>query len=419
MPDREILIDRSPGETRVAVLSGGRVDEILIERAYRPWRMGSIVLARVTAVRRELGAVFLDLAGDNGYLDGFSGPIPNEGESLLVEITSEAHRGKAARVTTDLSLQGELITMTPHRPGHAISRQITAKGERSRLRAALGEVLPETLGAIIGPQAKGCEIPALLADAQALLYRWQRIQALIQVQSTGAAPAILQAAPGPLEQARRAAPDATVLEGRDGALFLEHDIEATIAQATQRRVILDSGAALVFDEGEALTAIDVDVSRSQGATENPIILAREAAQAIARQIRLRRLAGLILIDFPRTRITAARDKLSAELKQAFTGDAEPLTIHGWTRAGLLEITRPRRGPSLCETLLEDAPALQPNVNTIALEALRRVLRGSSGVAYPRLKCSNAVRLALLGPLRPAFDEIGHRLGARLTLEPDQ
>jgi ribonuclease G len=419
MPDREILVDRSPGEIRVAVLSGGRVDEILIERAHQPWRIGSIVLARVTAVRRELGAVFLDLAGADGYLDGFSGPILNEGESLLVEITSEAHRGKAARVTTDLSLQSELITLTPHRPGHAISRQITAKGERSRLRAALAEVIPKTLGAIIGPQAKGCEIHALLADAQTLLDRWQRIQALIQAQSTGAAPPILQAAPGPLEQARRAAPDATVLEGRDGALFLEYDIESTIAQATQRRVTLDSGAALVFDEGEALTAIDVDVARSQNATGNPITLAHESAQAIARQIRLRRLAGLILIDFPRTKITVARDKLREELKQAFAGDAEPLTIHGWTRAGLLEITRPRRGPSLRETLLEDNPALQPNANTIGLEALRRVLRGSSGVAHPRLKCSNVVRLALLGPLRPAFDEIGRRLGARLTLEPDQ
>ncbi|MDA0340064.1 MAG: ribonuclease E/G [Proteobacteria bacterium] len=403
----------------MALLSGGRVDEILIERAHRPWRIGSIVLARVTAVRRELGAVFLDLAGDDGYLDGFSGPIPNEGKSVLVEITSEAHRGKAARVTTDLSLQGELITMTPHRPDHAISRRITAKGERSRLRAALGEVLPETLGAIVGPQAKGCEIPALLADAHALLDRWQRMQALIQAPSANPAPQILQAAPGPVEQARRAAPDATVREGRDGALFLEHDIEATIAQATQRRVTLDSGAALVFDEGEALTAIDIDVARSQGATENPITLASESAQAIARQIRLRRLAGLILIDFPRTRIAAAREKWSAKLKQATTCGSDPLTIHGWTRAGLLEITRPRRGPSLRETLLEDDPALQPNVNTLALEALRHVLRGSSGIAHPRLKCSNAVRLALLGPLRPAFDEVGRRLGARLTLEPDQ
>jgi ribonuclease G len=416
MANREILVDTSPGETRVAILSDGELDEILIERRSRPRRVGSIVLAKVTTVRRELGAVFVDLGEGDGYLDRFLGAVPTEGTTLLVQITAEAHREKAARVSMDLALHGSYMTMSPKRPGHAVARAITAKGERGRLRTIVAEIVPEDLGMIIHLNARGREAQDIDADARALLDRWHHLRYQAHQGLGSAAFRIVEAAPNPLAQARQIAPDAPVHEGRDGTLFRERDIDTAIAQATRRRIDLASGAALVIDETQALTTIDIDVARSSAATGNPIALAMETAVEIPRQIRLRHLSGLIVIDFPRSRNQDARGELRSGLEKAFQRDPDQPTVHGWTRAGLLEITRPRRGPSLGDLMMDNDQSPHPNTETIALEALRRVLRESSGIAHPRLICANSVKLALLGPLRPALDAVNQRLGATLTLD---
>jgi ribonuclease G len=414
MSDREILVDTSPGETRVAILSDGRLEEILIERLDQPGRVGSIVMAPVTAVRRELGAVFLDLGACDGYLDRFAGPPPNQGETLLVQVTTETHRAKAARVTTDLCLHGAFITLTPARPGHAVARVITAKGERRRLREMLSRIIAEDIGALVHGHAKDREIEAVEADARALMERWSRIQRQAREMAGSTGFRVLEAAPDSLAQARLLAPAASVEQGRDGALFLKRDIEVEILLATERRVDLPGGAALVIDETEALVAIDVDIAR--GAIDNPVSLAREVAAGISRQVRLRRLAGLILVDFPRGRFNEARTALITALERDFDADPDRPAIHGWTRGGLLEITRPRRGPSLGQIMRDGAGTAPFNATTRALEALRRVQRETSGIAHPRLICPNSVRLALQGPLRPALEEVERRLGVPLTLE---
>lgn len=416
MPDQEILIDTSPGETRAAILSEGRLDEVLIERLGQPGLVGAIVLAPVTDVRRELGAVFLDLGESAGYLDRFSGPLPNQGATVLVEVTAEPHRAKAARVTTDVGLHGAYISMTPTRPGHAVARAIAAKGERRRLREAVLQAVPEDIGVLVHAHARGCDDEALKADARTLMDRWSRIQSLAARKADSPGFQILEAAPGPRAAALRIAPNAIVLEGRDGALFQERDIDAEIARATERRVDLVSGAALVIDETEALVAIDIDTARARGALDNPAAFANEVGTETARQIRLRRLAGLIVIDFPRGGSNDARPPLVAALERAFAGNSNQPIIHGWTRGGLLELTRQRRGPSLREIMRAGDQDAAFNVTTSALEALRRVSRETSGIAHPRLLCPNPVKLALQGPLRPALDEVGRRLGAPLTLE---
>jgi ribonuclease G len=414
MIDQEILVDRSPGETRAAILSQGRLEAILIERAAEPSLLGAIVLAPVTAVRRELAAVFLDLGDGDGYLDRFSGPLPNQGQRLLVEVTAEAHGAKAARVTTDISLHGAFMTLSPTRPGHAVARAITAKGERRRLRAVLSRTVPEDIGALIHANASECETAALEVDAGALMERWSRLKDRMTDDTSAAGSRVLENAPDLLIQARRLAPSGIVLEGRDGALFRDREIDAEIALATERRVDLPSGAALVIDETEALVAIDVDIARATN--DNPTALANEVAVEIARQTRLRRLAGLILIDFPRGGPGNVRRALVTALEGALASDPDQPTIHGWTRGGLLELTRPRRGRSLREILRTGDRATPFSPTTQGLEALRRVLRETSGIPHPRLICPNPVKLALQGPLRKALEEVEHRLGGRLTLE---
>lgn len=416
MSDREILVDVSPGELRAAVLQDGRLEHIEIDRLGQPRLLQATVLAPVTQVRQDLGAVFLDLGRQDGYLDKFRGPPPNQGESLIVQVTAEAHRAKAARVTVDPVLAGALLDLTPTRPDHAIARAITAKRERARLRDILARVVPETVGALVHVHARDVESAALEAEAKALLERWTGIQERANDPNARRGFRILDPAPDAPTRARRIAPDALVREGRDGILFQERDIDGALVSATHRRAQLPGGGALIIDETEALVAIDVDAGGDRAATDNPSGFAAQTGLEIARQMRLRRLAGLILIDFPRIGGERARRALVTALEPALGRDGDVVTIHGWTRAGLLEVTRTRREPSLLEVLGSGETANHFNAATLALEALRRVCRETSGIARPRLRCPNPVKLALEGPLRPALDQVESRLGAPLVLE---
>lgn len=414
MDGDEILIDRSPGETRAAILRGGRLSELLVERAHRPSRAGQVVRARVAALRPELGGAFLDLGGTEGFLDPLLSPPPAEGAALVVQIVAEARRGKAARATAAPSLHGALVTLTPGRPGLAVSRRIAAKGERARLRAAVEGAAPEGIGIVVRAAARGRPAEEVAADARAVAARWRALSERARGARTGA---ILEPAPGPLARARLSAPGAAEAEGRDGALFAARGIEDAIADALERRVELPGGAALAFDEAEALVAIDVDLARADRAAARPVRLAAAASAEIAWQIRLRRLAGPILVDFPRTRSAAARAALADGIAAGFRrGEPARPAVHGWTRGGLLELTRPRLGPSLAEETLAAPGAPARSAETVALEALRRLPAGAAGTGRPRLLCSRPVAAVLSGPLRLALEGLGRRLGGAIAVE---
>lgn len=416
MTDQEILVDVSPGETRTAILSNGRLDRILIERLGQPRLLDAVVLAPVKAARRDLGAVFLDLGAYDGYLDKFRGPPPNQGEALIVQVTAEAYRAKAARVSVDPTLRGELVDLTPTRPGHAVARTITAKTQRARLRDALARVVPDTIGALVHATARECDPETLEMDAQALLDRWSRIEAAAKGPDARQGFRILEAAPDALARARWIAPNAMIHRGRDGKLFRERDIDGQIAQALERRMALPGGGAVVIDETEALVAVDIDGRGDRAAQDDPKSFAIHVATEIARQVRLRQLAGLILIDFPRIGGNTAKRALTTTLEQSFARDVEETTLHGWTRGGLLEITRTRREPSLLEIMGDFDRPTSLSATSQALEALRRVRRETSGIARPRLICPNPVKLALQGPLRGALDEVESHLGVALRFD---
>ena len=410
MPEREILIDRSPGEVRAAILVGGRLEQFLVERAHAPWLAGSLILARVVSVRPELSAVFVDLGGREGYLEGTKDKQLTEGAVVLVEVVAEATEAKAVRVSSDITLVGSLTTLTPRSSVHSIARRITAKTERAHFHEILNETLPEGVGATIRAEARGRDTSSVRADVKALAERWSCIQNRIRTGEIGTVEPSL----GLLGLGRRLAVEAVVTEGRDGVLFRERGVDGMVEAALARRVELPSGGALTFDEAEALTAIDVDTAQSRSALRDFSELAREASERIVWEIRLRRLAGLIVADFPRSRRPKFRTTFEEGLKKAFTASgAERANLHGWTRGGLFEITRPRQGPSLRGELYREGA---PNPETLALEALRVALRESVGIARPRLICPNAVRLALMGPLGGALAATNRRLGGMLKLE---
>ena len=411
MGDDEILIDHSPGETRAAVLYQGRVAELFIERTARPSRLDAIVLARVTA--SHASGVRVDLGGEDGYLEAFSMPRPAEGSNLMIQVVADARGRKLARASARPTLEGQFMALGPGCGQQAISRQIRAKGARKGLRGLLAEVIPGDCDVAVRAAAGGCDHATLRQDAGTLVALWRAIEAR---RRTSSPPAVLSPAPDIGERASREYPELARRSGRNGLLFVEHDIGPAIEAALERRVPLDRGGALVIDENEALTAIDVDIPDRTAIHDDPAGFADRIAGEIVWQVRLRRLAGPIVIDFPRFRKPAARDRLTSRLERGFATLRDPPVIHGWTRGGLLEVTRTRRGPTLFEIMQGPPQSSRPSAETLALRTLRRVMRESAGIARPVLICPEPVRQILLGRMRASLDEVSQRLGSAIRVE---
>ena len=412
---REILIDRSPGETRVAIVDHENLIEFHIERDHAPSRLGEIVLARVTGSSRDADAAFLDLGqGLDGFLKFGSTTAPHQGAAIVVQITAPATEDKAARASREIDLHGSFVTLTPNHAGHAVSGRITAKGERNRLHGILDAAIPPELGAIARRHSQGIEDSLVRKDAEALATRWRDIEASATEFN---APATLWSAGDLANRVRAAHPDLSVVEGKDGALFAERGLEEEIETALARTLQLDGGGRLTFDETKALCAIDVDTDRaptggSAGLKQFNVV----AATLIARQIRLRATGGLIVIDFPRMTAKTDREAVSAHLRACFEADPATPTLHGWTKAGLFEITRRRQGPSLAEQLLAARNAAAPSPETTACLALRQLLSVARGRPHPVLACADPIAQVLTGSLASAYQETNRRLGGQVTIQ---
>ena len=173
---KHILIDESPGETRVAILKEGKLSDVFVERQHRPALKGSLILGKVQAVKKELNAIFLDLGGFTGYLEGIPKPSPIEGGALLVEVLSEPIDKKGARVTANFSLLGRMADITPNQTGYSISRDIKAKGRRASIRDLLSNVMPKDIGVFIKSNANKCELAELEEELRTSLVDWKRMQ---------------------------------------------------------------------------------------------------------------------------------------------------------------------------------------------------------------------------------------------------
>ena len=412
---QHILIDKSPGETRLAVLKEGKLSDIFLDRQHRPAVKGSLILGKVQAVKKELNAVFLDLGGITGYLEGIPKPSPAEGGALLVEVLSEPIEKKGARVTVNFSLGGRMADITPNKTGYSISRDIKAKGQRNSIRELLSNVIPKEIGIFIKSNANKYDLEELEEELRSLLVDWERI--LLDTER-GGQPKIIKPPVSLMELRGYWRKNATVSEGRDGLLFEKFNIDAQISGALESVVKTQTGAVLIIEEMEALTAIDIDLASHETAQSHPVKLAEALAEEIFRQIRLRKLSGIILIDYPRARNLGARDHFYSEIKRIASQDEYKLVVHGWTRTGLLEVTKDRLGPSLRDMFLDKKPESQLLIEVIAMEACRKLITGSGGIAIPQLVCSQALKSTFLGPLKKTLDEINRRLGVEVDFHVD-
>ena len=430
---REILIDCSPAQTRVALTENGKPAELYLERTRRSGSVGDIYLGKVSRVLPGMQAAFVDIGLEkDSFLyvadvrdewldeeeigDEEARPRPNtsiddllkEGQDVLVQVVKEPIGAKGARVSTNISLPGRLLVSTPFSPRVGISRRIEDEAERERLKtliegfqgeggfiartAAQGRSEDEfendrtylaALWESIQARARSSRPPTLLHVEQDLLLRSIRDLlsndiAAIRVNDHEAFGRIVD-----FVNAMEPALVSRVRLHKQGALFFEEfGIEAEIEKAIKSKVWLKSGGYIVINPTEALVAIDVNSGKFVGKDsleETVLAVNLEAAREIVRQIRLRDLGGILVVDFIDLESPEHRQQLFDAFETEMRRDRAKSKILQISEFGLVQITRKRSRASLERGLTKPCPTCAGNGRikndfTLGLEIRREIVK---------------------------------------------
>lgn len=444
-----LFVAATPGELWGALWRDDEVVELRLLRTGGRGRVGDIHLGRIVGLRPELPAALVDIGLDRAaFLSGQDMPPQTrvagltEGQAVIAQITKEARADKAAGVTLRVRLAGRLLDLAPLRDGMDAARGLAA-GERERLATALRECEGLGSGLVIRSSAAGAAVADLVAEAAALRARWQSILAAsrraqppsrLEVPEPAIGTLIAEfldlgldrivvddraafaEARGWLTRRHKDLVDRLTLHHGPGALFDESGVSAAIETALAPRVALAGGGALTIESSAAATMIDVD----SGSDSALLSVNLAAASAAARQIRLRNLAGPIVIDFIATKRPGERDRVLAALTSALAADPAAPQLLGWTRLGHVEIMRKRRHPPLGEILFEHAPGggLIKTALTVALDSLQAAAREADAAAGQALTLfvHPTVAAALTdGDAAPARRDLEARLGRPLSV----
>ncbi len=380
---RELYVNVMPSEVRAALVDSGTLIELIVERPERASLVGNVYLGRVQRVMGGMEAAFVDIglsrAGFLGLDDNrrsSGGGVPStpvhEGEAVMVQVVKDAIGGKGVQLSRRLTLPGRYVVFAPLQDRVMISRQIEDETERDRLSTLMTDIAEAGEGFILRTASAGATAEELAEDATQLRDVWAAIQDSLP---TIKAPSCLHADLDPIprilrdnalddidrihvddETAWREArnfcervmpgmADRVKLSSGPQPMFDTFGIEDEIERACQTRVDLPSGGGIVIQATEALTAVDVNSGRFEGAGDLEQTAFRtnlEAATEAARQIRLRNIAGLIVIDFIHMEDDGHWDAVLDVLKGIFAGDRNPTRVLGVTESGLVEVTRRRR-----------------------------------------------------------------------------
>ena len=397
--DRVMVVRGLPDRTQIAVLEDGVPVEHYVSRSAQSTMAGNVYLGRVQNVLPSMEAAFVDIGkGRNAVLyagevnwdaAGLEGNQPKRienalksGESVLVQVTKDPIGHKGARLTSQVSLPGRYLVYVPGNSMTGISRKLPDT-ERSRLKKILKEVVPDDAGVIVRTAAEGASEAELRADVERLTATWERIQAKAR---SANAPALLHGEPdmtvrvirdvftedfsklvvsgdGAWSEVKRyideVAPDlADRVEKHTGStdIFTAYRVDEAIAKAMDRKVWLPSGGSLVIDRTEAMTVVDVNTGKFTGSggnleetvTKNNI----EAAEEIVRQLRLRDIGGIIVIDFIDMVLESNRDLVVRRLLECLGRDRTKHQVAEVTSLGLVQMTRKRVGSGLIEVFSE-------------------------------------------------------------------
>lgn len=429
---KEILISIDDREGRAIVLEDGRAMEILIAREER--QVGSIFKGRVADVLPGMNAAFVDIGlernaflcandavagiaeGDNSFAKPAIADIVHPNQETLVQVVKEAIGTKGARITSYITLPGRYLVLFPSAQYVGVSRRIPSDSERDRLRRLADELRPEGMGIVVRTAAEGHTHEELKRDLDYLLKVWDKVQTKAK---TCHAPALVHQELDLIDKILRDIftedVDRLVIDNRQEyqnicdrlehtapdlvskvhlyydscPLFDMYKIEQEIDNALSRRVWLDSGGYLIVDRTEALWVIDVNTGKFIGKNNLADTILRtnlEACKEICRQLRLRDMAGIIIVDFIDMDSSEDQRKVLEVLGDELKKDRTRTHLVSMTELGLVQITRKREGKDLDGIMRDMCPichgrgkVLSPK--SVALRARRSVLRemNASGV----------------------------------------
>ena len=429
----DILINWSPQETRVAIVESGAVQELHVERALERGLVGNVYLGRVARVLPGMQSAFIDIGLERAAFlhvadvwhrppDGESlsmarstqAQIPIErqvfeGQALTVQVIKDPIGSKGARLSTQISMAGRLLVFLPQDDHVGVSQKIPS-AQRDELRTRLQELTqPEGGGFILRTNGEDATDEALSDDIRYLRKAWARIRdaavrqppMTLLHQDLNLLQRVLRDMVGESTQTIRVDSreqfDVLMAFGQEfmptAAQKLQHykgerpifdlfSIDEEIAKALGRRVDLKSGGYLIVDQTEALTTVDVKTGGFVGARNFDDTIFKtnlEAAQAIARQLRLRNLGGIIIADFIDMVREDHRDAVLAEFRKQLQRDRVKTMAGGFSQLGLVEMTRKRTRESLAHMLCEPCPACEGrgNVKTarsVTYDIFREILR---------------------------------------------
>jgi ribonuclease G len=458
----EILINASSHEARAAVVENGVLQEVFLERASRRGLISNIYKGRVSRVLPGMQAAFIEIGLertaflhasdilDSRHIEtGIEPPrseniraLVSEGNEILVQVVKDPLGTKGARLTTYITLPSRYLVYMPQSRGVGVSARIETEAERERLRTAVqaGVESEENAGYIVRTAAEDAPSEALLADMQYLRKLWQfvrhkglrtepgnlvhadlplHLRVLRDLMRPVVDRVLIDQASAHREMQDFAAsfmPDAlSRLELYGGArpLFELHHVEEEIQKALDRKVSLKSGGYLIIDQTESMTTIDVNTGAFVGHRNLEETIFRtnlEAAVTIARQLRLRNLGGIIIIDFIDMEEPEHRRQVIQALEKALSDDHVKTNISSVSPLGLVEMTRKRTRESLEHLLCQPCPTCEgrgfvKTAETVCYEVFREIVRQSR-----QFECQQLMVLAHQDVIERLLDEESSALG---------
>ena len=430
---REMLVSHDSNETRVALLENGDLVELYVERPKRSV-VGNVYLGRVKDVLPGMQAAFVDIGLEKNaflYVDDARAARPSQpgrrrdigslvtpGDHVLVQVSKDPMGTKGARVTTDITLPGRFVVLTPFSDSVGVSRKL-APEDRERLQTMVGSNVPEGVGAIVRTVAREASNGEILSDLEFLSRLWKRVSH--HAQEALAPEVVYTEMDLPLrlvrdvfsESHRRLVTDDSAMHGkivsflkktsphlvrrvalyrgRTPSLFTSYGLMPVIDSATRRVVEMPSGAYITIDRTEALTVIDVNSGRYVGRKNLEDTVVRinlEAADEAARQLRLRDVGGIIVIDFIDMEEASSRTRVMERFTAAVERDRTTTRVLEMSRLGLVEMTRKNVTDGLFGVMTETCPRCEGQGRVLsaitrridAQRRLREVLLGSSASA---------------------------------------
>jgi ribonuclease G len=462
MSSTEILINASTHEARAAVVENGVLQEVFLERVSRRGLISNIYKGQVSRVLPGMQAAFIEIGMERtAFLHasdifdprhastGIEAPrseniraLVSEGNEILVQVVKDPLGTKGARLTTYITLPSRYLVYMPQGRGVGVSARIEDEAERERLRAAVlaGLEPNEGAGYIVRTAAEDALPEALRADMLYLRKLWE----FVRQKGLRTDPGQLVHADLPLhlrilrdllrpdvervlidlpsahremlEFASTFMPDALPrieLYGELRPVFELHHVEEEIQKALDRKVSLKSGGYLIIDQTEAMTTIDVNTGAFVGHSNLEETIFRtnlEAAVAIARQLRLRNLGGIIIIDFIDMEEPEHRRQVIQALERALAGDHVKTNISSVSPLGLVEMTRKRTRESLEHLLCQPCPTCEgrgfvKTAETVCYEVFREIVRQSR-----QFECQQLMVLAHQDVIERLLDEESSALG---------